>query len=195
MATPTDLPSLPQFEAEEYRPGSTRLEDWLVDRAKEHGLRWLLAHTDSGVIWGEYDPQVDNLRLSPATLSEKSLQQLRLFSENAELLLWRDGSAWRWRVLADTRPDAQSSTARQDCFDEPQLLWGSDQGKGADGFMRLSEGAEGQVHTPPALPGPEKQAARQQPPRLALVVRHYFAADDDGQAYIAYSRLVRLAWQ
>ncbi|WP_129675794.1 CRISPR-associated protein Csx19 [Candidatus Chloroploca sp. Khr17] len=91
------------------------LTPWLVQQAITHNLRWLLAHDDDGVIWGEvrqptpaaapgllkrlFAPRqapAPQLHLAcPARaqaalrLDPTSLQQCRLFSEHGELFLWR----------------------------------------------------------------------------------------------------------
>lgn len=154
----------------------------LEQLAKSYNLRWLLAHADDGVIWGEL--RADGLHLScdvfPAVsppLRAEPLQQVWLFGPKAEILLWKD-TVWRGRLIRD---DVEGT---DDIFNEAYLLWGTEVEARKDGFVLLREGKEGLRHAPP-LPDDA------QPP-VRLKVRHYVAYDPDGQAYIAYSRLTGL---
>ena len=154
----------------------------LSEQAKLYGLRWMLAHADDGVIWGEL--RDDKLHLScdafpkiSPPLRIETLQQVRLFGHLAELLMWRDESTWRARLIKDHAGELNP------CYDEDHLLWGTDTDQEKDGFVLLRQGKEGLRH---ALP----LASADSRPRLK--VRHYIAYDQDGQAYIAYSRLVSL---
>ncbi len=162
------------------------LSQWLVDRAKQHNLKWLLAHADDGVIWGYVDedtilhlsgevfPQVSPL------LRSDTLQQARLFAEGGELLLWRDATGWHTRLVAE---DTQGTN--QEVFDEAYLLWGNNQMRDEDiqrGFSLLSHGQEGLRHAiPQSLPTGK--------PSPKLKVRHVVDYDRDGQAYVAMSCL------
>lgn len=152
----------------------------LAELARKYALRWLLAHADDGVIWGEL--RADGLHLSSDVFPDISpplrtvtLQQVRLFGPQAEILLWKDGSGWRARLIRDEGEE-------RDCVDEAHMLWGTEIEERRDGFTRLREGREGLRHAPP-LP----DSAR---PPVYLRVRHYIAYNLDGQAYIAYSRLM-----
>lgn len=161
------------------------LSQWLVDRAKQHNLKWLLAHADDGVIWGYLDEDAA-LRLSGEVfphvsppLRGETLQQARLFAEHGELLLWRDAAGWHTRLVVE---DTQGTN--QKVFDEAYLLWGN-KVKDEDsqgGFALLSHGQEGLRHAiPQTLPAGE--------PSPKLKVRHVIAYDRDGQAYVALGYL------
>ncbi|MEJ5346112.1 MAG: CRISPR-associated protein Csx19 [Chloroflexus sp.] len=161
----------------------TELQSWLDAQARIYQLNWLLAHADDGVIWGKL--RNDGLHLSGDAFPDISpplravtLQQVRLFGSAAELLLWRDGSIWQTRVIQDG--------AGEPCeyYDESHLLWGDRVEERKDGFLLLRQGSEGLRHTPP-LPQVAQLPAQ-------LRVRHYLAYDADGQAYVAFSRLIAL---
>jgi len=158
----------------------------LAEQARAYGLRWLLAHADDGVIWGEL--RADGLHLSgnafpkfSPPLRAVTLQQVRLFGPDAELLLWKYDATWQTRLIQD------GAGENGEYYDEPHLLWGNRAEQQQDGFVLLREGKEGLHHAPP-LPQGVHLPAR-------LQVRHYLAYDPDGQAYIAYSRLVALVNQ
>jgi CRISPR-associated protein (TIGR03984 family) len=158
----------------------------LAEQAQAHGLRWLLAHADDGVIWGEL--RDGGLHLSGDAFPQFSpplravtLQQVRLFGPDAELLLWKDDNGWQVRLIRDSAGEDRK------CYDESYLLWGDQQEQRRDGFVLVRQGKEGLRH---ALPLPQET---QLPARLQ--VRHYLTYDPDGQAYIAYSRLVGIVDQ
>lgn len=163
---------------------------WLIEQAPAHNLRWLLAHADDGVIWGEV--QGDKLRLSSNAFPEVSpplrgitLQQLRLFGENGELLLWRTDDGFTARLLLDGQ-----GTKMVECFEEPYLLWGTHVEETKDGFSKLCQGAQGLRHTPPVHLRATDDGKLEG--HVTLVVRHYLDYDEDGQAYVNTSRLVRV---
>lgn len=153
---------------------------WFAVQAQQHQLRWCLAHADDGVIWGEW--RSGGWHFSGTAFPEVSpplravtLQTARLFSEAAEVFVWRADDGWRACLIAD----GQSSES----YDEQFLLWGdSVQGEEA-GFVLAEQGAEGLRH---ALPLAGKK------PNYSLTVRHYLNADEDGQARVSMSRLVKL---
>jgi len=169
------------------------VKGWLQRQAGQHKLKWLLAHADDGVIWGKVN---DNGQLitSDSVASEVSpplraatLQQARLFSEDAELLLWRDGdNQWHARLI---RKAANGETPTfTEAIDEPQMLWGT-HGEYRNRFTLLRDGAQGLRHAVP-MELPLGRNSETTPPRLW--VRHYLHKDDNGFTRIVASRLVEL---
>ena len=162
---------------------------WLVKQAQNHNLRWLLVHADDGVIWG--DVRESGLHLSSNAFPKVSpplrsitIQQVRLFGEDGELLLWRTDNGFAARLLLDGQ-----GTKMVECFEEPYLLWGTYVEEAKDGFSKLCQGAQGLRHTPPVHMRATDDGKLQD--RVAVMVRHYLAYDEDGQAYVNTSRLVR----
>lgn len=155
---------------------------WLLEKAKSNNLRWLLAHANDGVIWGEV--RKDGLHLSNILfgpdLNNKTLQTIRLFGETGELLLWRSDSSWKGRLVKD------NGGKEYEYYDEGQLLWGTAIESSKDGFVLLYHGAEGLRHAPPI----DLQGSDELP--LKLNMRHYINFDPDGQAYVEFSRLVSI---
>src|SRR5262245_54314992 len=106
----------------------SEVKDWLESQGTILKLRWLLAHADDGVIWGEQRNGrlviCDSLAASVAPeLRRQTLQQARLFSPETELLLWRDGDQFRARLM---RPPVGGETSTfTEAIDEPQILWGT----------------------------------------------------------------------
>ncbi|HXK43686.1 MAG TPA: CRISPR-associated protein Csx19 [Anaerolineae bacterium] len=162
---------------------ATELRQWLAAQTQPYGLNCLLAHADDGVIWGQvrdggWHLSGDAFPAISPPLRAVTLQQVRLFGPTAELLLWKDGTGWRARLIRD---DAGESG---EYYDESHLLWGDKEEEPRDGFVLVRQGKEGLRHAPPLLQGAPLPAR--------LQVRHYLAYDLDGQAYIAYGRLVAL---
>ncbi len=153
----------------------------LATLAQDYNLRWLLAHADDGVIWGEVRDGKLHLssdafpQISPP-LRAATLQQARLFGPEGELLVWKEDAGWQARRIQDGAGDSI------EYYDEAHLLWGDREEGRQDGFVLLCQGKEGLRHAPPLPEGVQ--------PPARLHVRHYLAYDPDGQAHIAYSRLV-----
>jgi CRISPR-associated protein (TIGR03984 family) len=159
----------------------------------DDGMPWLLAHADDGVIWGKRQED-ETLLLSSDIFSDPdkypsiavllravTLQQVRLFGHSGELLVWRTDDGFAGRLVTDAWIELESLP------DETHLLWHQGNPVEVDpqvGFSLLQEGQRGQRHAPPVI----TQGRRR--PRLR--VRHYVDYDEEGQAYIALSRLVDL---
>lgn len=162
---------------------------WLVSHMNDR-CGWLLVHADDGVIWGRREPDGSLLLSSdvfdlksqyPAIaveLRSQTIQQARVFGEEGELLIWREGTRLRGRIIRDGEavPDI--------AWQEQHLLWGTANGRPDRGFTLLVEGKQGPQHAVPLA-----VSGRQ---RVALTVRHYVAADENGRAAIVLSRLVDL---
>jgi CRISPR-associated protein (TIGR03984 family) len=158
---------------------------WLGKQADEHNLRWLLMHADDGVNWGERQGQTWILshgvapEIAPAFVSDH-LQQVRIFGETGELLLWKAGNKWQGRWLVEA-PDDET-------VEDVHLLWGAEAKLLQNDFWLLNEGAEGLRHAVPAVKAQFDPAQE----RAALRIRHHLDYDPDGQVYVKASRLVKL---
>jgi CRISPR-associated protein (TIGR03984 family) len=173
------------------------LRAWLTAQAKAHHLRWLLAHAEDGVIWGELRDGAlitsDTAAKNDQTVSRfcpplrvETLQTARLFAPTGELLLWRDGDQqWHCRVIRESA-DAPTLT---EYFDEPHMLWG-DYGRALEqGFVLMEDGKQGLRHVVP-LPNAAGNHEKSRP--LRLWTRHYVQDDDNGFARISAGRLTDL---
>lgn len=180
--------------------GLNEIKTWLQKQATKYSLKWLLAHADDGVIWGKIDNNGrlitsyeasegdDEARTACPGLRIKTLQQARMFSNDGELLLWRDAdsaSGWQARIIRNAQSD--DTVEWNEYYDEPQLLWGTHGRHLRHGFTLLWDGAQGLRHAVPV-----QLALRQQnetdPPRLC--VRHYI--NKTGFARVVASRLLSL---
>lgn len=182
---------------------------WLEDknRAKKIGARFLLAHAEDGVIWGKFDDD-GNLKTSfeasanakydaeylkgwgRAQLRKETLWQARIFGDDAELFLWRDGDGlFHARVIQEGGALAtdEKGIYFQEAFDEPQILWGTDAKPLDDDFTLMTDGAQGMRH---AVPSKVDSVPDESVRPLRLVVRHYLANED--VARVAASRLVEV---
>ena len=155
---------------------------------------WFLAHADDGVIWGQIRDShlvLSNSvfpRVSPA-LRTFTLQQARLFGEQAEVRVWRENNAFRACFLHDYQDQGDEA------FEEEHILWGTRRVDQSNDFTLLADGRQGLQHAVP-LPVPHNvfdEDRRVRP--LRLRVRHYLTYDADGQVCIALSRLVTLEIQ
>ena len=172
-----------------------RISDWLITQAKAHNLVTMLAYADDGVIWGRVEegqlitasgafPEDD---VSP-TLCCVTLQQVRLFGSDAELLLWRADGGWQARLVTD------GAGEKVDAFDEWQILWGTRRESTQDGFTLVADGALGHRHAPPVKIDAHLFAPDEGRRPLRLQVRHYLETDpNSGLLRVALSRLVRVS--
>lgn len=170
------------------------LAGWLARQGD--GCRYLLAHTERGVVWG----RIDNTSLITshdafpqqcrATLDAETLIQARLFGPKTEVLLWRSDGSWHLRRFDEP-------AMRPPSIDERQMLWGTRAESRDPGrhFTLLQQGAEGMRHAVPLLVPdaaftPPKDQKAHWPVRL--LVRHYLDYARSGSATIGMSRLVDL---
>jgi len=161
------------------------LEQFLIEQSISGEMNWLLVFSMDGINWGLVQSKKillssqDHPECSPS-LRLGTLQSLRLFGENGELLLWREGENFRTRLLLEG--EGQETLYR----DYPMLLWGSEMGAGDhnETFQILREGAQGFLHAPPLV-----SAGVHNLP-AALTARDYLDTDKhNGQVYIRWNRL------
>jgi CRISPR-associated protein (TIGR03984 family) len=162
-------------------------------------LVWALAHCDDGVTWGRYDQAQATWHFASAVepdvsppLRRETLQELRIFGEPGEILIWRSDAALHGRVLRDTEPPPdqldESDPLRPD--DESRILRGDLVPTAYEnGFSRIADRGTGSEQVLPAVVTPDGLRAR----RARLGVRHYFQQDtESGTVRIAVTRLVNL---
>lgn len=169
---------------------------WLNALPSEKRFAFLLIHSDDALVWGQWREtrlwlaKAENGEIRVADENGKfgnapalfapTLQQLRMFGRDGELLVWRVDGGFMQRWIQDTNVPAD------EYVNESYMLWGTKVIARAEGFMLLKEGQQGLMHTPPSLELGENE-------RAVLRVRHYI--DDsaaNGQARLALSRLVNL---
>jgi len=157
---------------------------------------WMLAHCDSGVTWGVVDGEGNAFRLGSHAFpslcprpTAETLQELRLFWQAGEVLLWRSGSVLRGRLLLDAEQqedpgrDDHNESLRPD--DEDRLLLAGSLYEKKGGFARVGNGT-GAEQALPIADGMEDPPQR-------LRARHYFAGDEKtGAVKVVATRLVAL---
>lgn len=151
---------------------------------------WVLCHCDDGVTWGRREGSGWLLGsivfpdLCPRP-SELGLLELRIFSAVAEVLIWRDESGLRGRILRDSTDPVMDRSCSP--HDEDELLVSGLVGEYRNGFTRVGDrmGAE------QALP----LRVAEGPPHAwpCLRVRHYFQRHEaTGSIRVVASRLVEV---
>ena len=161
------------------------------------GFAWVLAHSDDGVTWGRCDVEAGRWRLGHDAVPEVSppirpeaLQELRLFGDGGEVLIWRSDEGLHGRILEDAKGDSprdESDPLRPS--DELRIVRGDRiRADAGGGFTRVTDGTGAEQVLPVAL-----DAAQLRQHKVRLHVRHYWAQNaDDGTVRIAVSRLVKL---
>ncbi|MBX3156457.1 MAG: hypothetical protein KF773_10695 [Deltaproteobacteria bacterium] len=147
---------------------------------------WLLCHCDDGVTWGRLEH--GTWRLGSAVFSDLcpvpsavNLQEMRVFSRDAEVLLWRVDAGLRGRILRDSTPINDGPLVPHD---EAHLLLGGRVSEHRDGFTRVGDGTGAEQ----ALPFRVVDHAA----LSWLYVRHYFALDRYGCVRVVASRLMEV---
>lgn len=170
---------------------NANLRIWFQGQTSVGKSAWFIAHADDGVIWGRIqDGQLITSdtafpRVSPP-LRAITLQQARIFGQNAEVRIWRDNAGFRACRLAD-QPNNDSA------IEEANILWGTQLEGKANGFSLVSDGRQGLNHAVPIdVPETAFKAKDRMTRPLRLEIRHYLTYDEDGQARISLSRLVNL---
>jgi CRISPR-associated protein (TIGR03984 family) len=172
------------------------LHDELTTLAIKYKLSYLLGFALDGVIWGKCingklqtafeAGQLAKDELAEcysAELNSNTLQEARLFSQSAELHIWRVRNHFQGRLI---RP---SESGESDNFSlailEKQRLWGdAATAVGETAFTLLQHGQQGFHHAVPLQNATST---------VHLVLQHYLTKDTDGQLTIAQSRLRDLA--
>ncbi len=169
-------------------PINLNICEWLEQQHEEYKLKYLLAHAEDGVIWGEFrDSQLvtaDSTFSHLPKLRSCTLQQCRAFGENAEVMLWQTDEGFQARLIQDEK-DTYS-------IPEHQILWGTKADEVRNGFTLVSDGGQGLRHAVP-LKDIEFDKTQKLYRPLRLTVHHYIDTDEEtGLARIYLSRLVNL---
>lgn len=166
------------------------------------GLAWALAHCDDGVTWGRYDEDehtwyfgnqaypVPNQSPAPQIRRDR-LQELRIFGDLGEVLIWKTTDGFRGRFLHELDPPADREDTNDPLrpSDEERILLGNRIiAVCAFGFTHVCDGA-GKEQVVPLSVTNEVLQTRQ----MCLSVRHYYEMDTGtGAVRIAVTRLVNL---
>jgi len=209
---PTTHPSIP----------ATDLEQWLVDQAAQHRLRWLLLHDDEGVSWGEVRTQsassgirrllhlfarkvpTSQLHLSghavaphSVGLNRASLRQCRLFGPTGELLIWRGPQVGK--TPPDRTETLQARLFRDDKPTDPAQANGAciDEDHWLWGWGDDRDTHDGFIRLTEGTQGithaPPLRSAPTATDRAKLRVRHYLATDErTGMVQMVESRLMQV---
>jgi CRISPR-associated protein (TIGR03984 family) len=166
-------------------PSQLNVKTWLEEQANKYQLRFLLAHAEDGVIWGEFR----NNQLVTANFSylpklhPSTLQQCRAFGAYAEVMLWQTDEGFQARIIQDEK--------NTEFIPENQILWGTQAERISDGFTLVSDRSQGLRHAVPLIDIKFDENQKLYRP-LRLCVRHYINDDNTGLTRIYLSRLVNL---
>lgn len=191
----------------------TKLKEWILKASKPilNGTEtYLLSFHDDGVVWGKVNTNGELVTSDSLndprfpTFREVTLQECRLFSEQGELHIWRNGNGGFKGSLF-----IQSENSEIESIEEKQVLWGTRTESGDDEFTIVADGSEGLRHAFPrkviderfkvkddkgkVLKNEKGEDIRKRP--LRLCVKHYLDYDEDGCAYTSLSRLVNVEVQ
>ncbi len=175
------------------------LANWLAEKAQNapYPTPYVLAHFLDGVNWGYFDGTQwkfshDVCEKYAPKFRKETLIELRMFGQDAEYHLWRDGNGntfrGRWLTDADVPDDDENGS-----YDENQILWGTMAHDIADSrWKKMTDGEQGLVHIIPPFDNVDtlpKVNGDDRP--LRLKIRHYVECDPDVRVVV--SRLVSLS--
>ena len=176
--------------------------EWLNAKGNTHDFMYLLAHCDDGIIWGKWkdDRWVISAEAElPADVKKKqqpelrltTLWHLRMFSESAELFMWRRyDETWQARIITDGHKDQDKyDKVFKAYIDEEYLLWGNRYKQEFNGFTSCNDGEKGFEQILPVA-GQKWDEPQECPYRLK--VRHYLL-EDLGNYSVSTSRLTGFA--
>jgi CRISPR-associated protein (TIGR03984 family) len=154
----------------------------------------LLAYCYDGVTWGRLDRNTGGWQLAcvpfPARApkpNEENLLELRLFGQECEVLIWRQGRSFGGRTLRD-RPCGQEYLRP---IEESRILLGDRLLEAPNvGFSRVGSATGAEQVVPVEL---SEGLFQESTWPLRLHVRHYLEPDEEtGAVRIAATRLVKL---
>lgn len=171
-------------------PTQLEIKQWLQEQAKIYNLKFVLAHAEDGVIWGEFRDGELVTSNSAFTYLPKlhlsTLQQCRAFGTDAEVMLWQSYEGLKARFIKDDH------ITKENYICENQILWGTQQDEVSNGFTLVSDGSQGLRHAVPLVDINFDRNQKLYRP-LRLSVRHYITTDEaTGLARVYLSRLVNL---
>ncbi len=168
-------------------------KDWLCKQPDMGAVAWLLAYADDGLIWGKIEGGKlllahEVFKNSSPELQVETLQHLYLFSEKAEIHVWKDAGSLKVCRLKDG-PDVVEESITRDL-----ILWGTKVFEGPDdrGFTWMEDGGQGLRHAVPLKVDTSKLDEDKLLRPLRLSVRQYLDYDADGQVFVTAVRLVKL---
>lgn len=153
---------------------------------------WALVHCDSGVTWGRLDfgEWLLGSAAFPALCPvphEEVIQELRIFSEDGELLLWRTDDGLTGRLLEDSDDAALDESVEPD--EDTRLVMASQVIETRDGFSLVTDGRGRQQAVPFVMKLGRTRRTLQHWPRLRI--RNYFEEDPaTGVVRVCATRLV-----
>lgn len=164
--------------------------NWLESEAKKLGAEWVFVIADDQV--GFCGFKNNSLTIQEKTralftpICLKKIQQLFIFGEYSQLHIWCAGNGEYFAsLIADDPASSENSTEIPNHIDEIYYLWGDAQADlVSQGFTRLSEEGRGFSFDLPKVLKKDCHAG--------FSIRHYIQEDEDGQRFIAFSRLTGL---
>lgn len=185
--------------------GETECNDYLawvlssgnMPHKEATGLQWLLALCDDGVVWGYWDDVLAQWKLSSRAFPDASpvittanLQEMRVFGEVGEILMWKENGVFAGRALTDNGSALDKESPLRPSTEERLLLGDRILEDAADGFTKVGD-STGSQQAVPLVCTSEDFRGGIWPLRLQL--RHYFEADVcSGAVRAAACRLVKV---
>jgi CRISPR-associated protein (TIGR03984 family) len=154
--------------------------------------KWLLGFLKGGILWGYFNNKNEKWELSDtkrATLIDTDLIDIRFFSEDSEVLIWRDEKGFKGRLLQDTEDHPKKDDPLRPNT-EKRILFGDRLVKCSDNFSTVSDKRGAQQTLPIVCNDIDFEKGRMP---LRLDVKNYFAqCPDSGVVKNVVSRLCRV---
>jgi CRISPR-associated protein (TIGR03984 family) len=173
--------------------------EWLQGKAPKpsgaDGIRWALTYSVDGVTWGRCD-KTDHgevWRLGSDVVPEVSpslrldaIEEIRMFGDEAEVLMWRASNGLVGRVLRDLESVCLEDPLRSS--EESRILRGDSVRRECENDFTYICDSTGAEQVIPLCVTEDKLRNR----KARLVVRNYFEKQTTGAVRVVATRLVKL---
>jgi len=157
-------------------------KEWLVDQLKSSGSATVYWQSADHVAFGRYENK--DFTFSEYLPQWRHLQELRVFTPESELHIWKYGKGYHSRWIKD---ETSTEDTSGNCFEQIVKLWGTSAEEQDDRFIKLSED-RGMVLTIPF----EWDEQFKEGINAFLRERLYLSEDESGCAYISDRRFCEI---
>lgn len=145
------------------------------------GNGWVVAYLDYKVLVGRFENRLFSF-FRGEIFEPKFMQKIRVFNDERELFIWRQGHDYKARLRVDGEGE------KEECVEARQIIWGTEILCKEDGWTVITEKRGTEI----ALPLPDLEVGEENNRRAVLVTRNYIDYKNGCLAGYVDCRMVRL---